>query len=304
MKKEQLLFVPLVGKNLQPRKVVIRGSACRQKEGLKLIKNLPLLPRRTAVLPAQGREMKRGFTLLELLVVVLIIGILAAVALPQYQKAVAKSRFSTLKPIAKAIKQAQEFYYNEHGSYATSAELADLPIVVPSGVDKELSNTAKHEYISIGHDKLNNRYRIYFDHSENFAGNIYCEALTADDPLCIAEGGQTGGPKDGNYYLYLLAGNGTGQIVSLPTVTEGGTHFPQAYCEHASYGCYTYTYNDGTIVEVLGNSDYFDIYRTDEDGTQHTYYYPNHEGRGDDLSDFCANYEGIKNVGSFSCEDY
>ncbi len=57
---------------------------------------------------------KLGFTLLELLVVVLIIGILASIALPQYQLSVGRSRLSELKIRANAIAEAGHMYVLEH----------------------------------------------------------------------------------------------------------------------------------------------------------------------------------------------
>ena len=69
---------------------------------------------------------KRGFTLIELLVVVLIIGILASVALPQYQLAVAKSRLSNYMQMASSLRRAQEAYYMANGQYAVS--LHDLDV--------------------------------------------------------------------------------------------------------------------------------------------------------------------------------
>ena len=72
------------------------------------------------------RLLRSGFTLIELLVVVLIIGILSAAALPQYEKAVWKSRAVQLQTAVKSIAQAQEAYFMANGEYATAFGQLDL----------------------------------------------------------------------------------------------------------------------------------------------------------------------------------
>ena len=70
--------------------------------------------------------MKKGFTLIELLVVVLIIGILSAVALPQYRVAVLKSKTAELMINAKSLYEAAQIVYLETGAYPT--DITTLPV--------------------------------------------------------------------------------------------------------------------------------------------------------------------------------
>ncbi len=73
-----------------------------------------------------------GFTLLELLVVVLIIGILAAIAVPKYEMSVKKARVMKMVPLLKALVNAEELYWSANGKY--TPYIHDLSIDFPPGV--------------------------------------------------------------------------------------------------------------------------------------------------------------------------
>ena len=74
----------------------------------------------------------KGFTLLELLVVVLIIGILTAIALPQYRLVVYKTKYSQMVNMVRALGNAQEEYYLMHNTYTSNLE--DLSVTLPEGL--------------------------------------------------------------------------------------------------------------------------------------------------------------------------
>lgn len=69
-----------------------------------------------------------GFTLIELLVVVLIIGILSAIALPQYNKAVEKAKAVQALALLKPVYLAQEAYFMTNGDYADSFDELEVDI--------------------------------------------------------------------------------------------------------------------------------------------------------------------------------
>lgn len=62
---------------------------------------------------------KKGITLLELLVVIIIVGILAAIAIPLYSNYLLRARRVDAKTALEQVRAAQEMWRAERGSYAT-----------------------------------------------------------------------------------------------------------------------------------------------------------------------------------------
>ena len=178
------------------------------------------------------KEKKQGFTLIELLVVVLIIGILSAVALPQYQKAVEKARATQALTLIKSISQAARSYYLANNQYPTSFNELDVAVpwtgttITLNGISDSRSNAdwALEIYSGGTHEiymvRLSGPYAgagfiIPLDTETNLwtEDNIYCAEWK--------EGNYVFGKTSGDYCSKIFAGSliypaGVVKIFSMP----------------------------------------------------------------------------------------
>jgi len=120
------------------------------------------------------KQNKKGFTLIEVLVVVLIIGILTSIALPQYTKSVEKSRAMKGVAALKDILTAQQAYYTTYGKYAEDLSELDVDVPIPDGFEIAVQSISR---LVIQSNKYRYTLNLYYDglNEENYA---YCFAQT------------------------------------------------------------------------------------------------------------------------------
>ncbi|HFC6311135.1 TPA: pilin [Neisseria meningitidis] len=141
--------------------------------------------------------LQKGFTLIELMIVIAIVGILAAVALPAYQDYTARAQVSEAILLAEGQKSAVTEYYLNHGEWpknntsagvATSADIKGKyvqSVTVANGVitaqmaSSNVNNEIKGKKLSLWAKRQNGSVKWFCGQPVQRAGTATADAITA-----------------------------------------------------------------------------------------------------------------------------
>lgn len=158
----------------------------------------------------------KGFTLVEILVVVLIIGILSAIAVPRYEKAVWKSRLSEIHIVCKSLKQDLNSYLLTH-------------------------NLPASNFIKVTREDLDSEALLGLEYRYKNSYNEYCADNVCYRISCSGRGGNPTCSYQANVYKDTAKQE---LLVEIGDSTDPGTSYCFYESDLGEYLCNTTGYND------------------------------------------------------------
>ena len=186
------LFIPRTT-TLRGDGIGVRAFTQNKVHSRKFLSGIPALLNKQRDSRLQISGMVSGFTLIELLVVVLIIGILASIALPQYQLAVKKAKATQNIVSANSMVTTLQAYYLANGAWPETWD--DTGTTKPANCSTWSIESGTY-YIACGSiyrialskGKISRRY-CYADKNDTLANKL-CKSLTGLSEPSPASNGQ------------------------------------------------------------------------------------------------------------------
>jgi len=139
---------------------------------------------------------RKAFTLIEMLVTTLIIGVLIAVAVPAYENAIAKTYAAQVESAIRNIAKAQTSFFLENNMYATDPAVLDITYPISNdgtkitlkkgecnlthltGTDPYIECEMTHPHLTFHHIMDSNRLNCHSYSDDDYKADFVCQELT------------------------------------------------------------------------------------------------------------------------------